>query len=261
VEPQAGHNSPPSIGCHGHNRRAKPLPISLWNEGNYSFVGTTKYVHSYPSDAKVRVTPLFPTVESSSQDGIRSIDHHSAGEEFTIRAVYYVNTKINAKYDTWIHNQFVLLPPVDELYIVADANSCAQERRLHDAFEWLKRSRNESVLELECHDTNGTELFEYHGIHKIWEVGQKHPGRNDIGIYFHSKGLTHAPDWTQYRKEGRVLDLKMEEVLGETPMDRVQEAFRLFPDLDVAGQECGFSKSIARCCRRSADWGLQPPLG
>jgi hypothetical protein len=181
--------------------------------------------------------PSFLPTESLHQDAIQSID-----QRFTLRAVYYVNTKINANYTTWIYNQFHILPPVDELYIVADATSCTNEHSLHEAFEWLRTNRNESVIELECHSTNDTEFFEYHGMHKIWEIGQKHPGRKDIGIYFHSKGLTHAPDWTEYRKNIRV-PLKMEDVLGEGPMDRALEAFELFPDVEMVGQECGPSKS------------------
>ena len=42
---------------------------------------------------------------------------------------------------------------------------------------------------LECHDLP-QETFEYHGILKAWQLGQRYPTSTDIVLYFHSKGLT-----------------------------------------------------------------------
>jgi hypothetical protein len=229
-----------------HNWTTEPLLYHLWQDENFSYVETAKFVHSYNSDASVRVTSYPQSLQStgsSAKSPLQSIDDHPTDDKLTLRAVYYVNTKINANYGTWIRNQLLILPPIDELYIVADANNCTKEDSLRKAFKWLKTNRTESIIKLDCHNTNGTELYEFHGIYKIWQLGQRYPGRNDIGIYFHSKGLTHAPNWKEYRNPERVLDLKMEDVFGEAAMERVQEAFQLFPDVDIVGQECGFSKS------------------
>ena len=71
----------------------------------------------------------------------------SDGEDpFSVRAVYYVNTKINE--DTWIRSQLMDIAAVHEQYVVADAKSCAEEPKLHDAVAWLKTNRNERVIEL-----------------------------------------------------------------------------------------------------------------
>jgi hypothetical protein len=205
--------------------------LQFWTDNHRSYLKKT-FTHTYPH--KKTGSKLHHLTLSKDGDNDNGDDHDAP---FVIRAVYYVNTKLNRNYNTWIENQLSILPPVDELYIVADAVSCAEEQQLHDAFALVEKNRT-GLVHLECHD--GTEeSFEYNGIQKLWELGQEHFGKRDIAIYFHSKGVTRAQTWEQYIRKGGIRGAEAKLTANVfSQMDQVLEAFHLFPFVNVAGWDC-----------------------
>mmetsp|Transcript_24934 Transcript_24934/g.59224 ORF Transcript_24934/g.59224 Transcript_24934/m.59224 type:complete len:315 (-) Transcript_24934:1620-2564(-) len=206
------------------------------------------FAHTYPlanektEDSKFSLTTsLLSSKPINLDDGLPQI---------AIRAVYYVNTKINEHYNTWIEHQLSILLQgtqsiyVEELYIVADAVSCTDEHNLHDSIKKVKTKHKQklhrTIIKLECHDTGTEELFEYNGIHKLWEIGQTFSGRQNIAIYFHSKGITRAKTWDEYivTQGGGRNGLANLTANVFSQMDRVLEAFTLFPFVDVVGWDC-----------------------
>lgn len=211
------------------------IPVKYWND-THSQLGYVqrKYNHSYALHST-----RYPIRIAHSHDNDDNHDAESWDDEssFTVRAVYYVNTKLNSNYTSWIRGQFRILPTIDELFIVADAWSCQNETALDDAMAWLHEVRHEHVIELDCYD-NSVETYEYHGIHKLWELGQRHSKRSDVALYFHSKGVTHAPTFEKYLLARRIDSALTRNVFGGNQLDRMLEAFNLFPDIDKAGYDC-----------------------
>jgi hypothetical protein len=214
--------------------------LQFWNDGNLAYVRSDKYLHRYPSQIDesraVKVSPFIHDYNDPNND------HYADG--ITIRVVYFVNTKINPNYDEWIYHQFGVFgrhPAVKEIHIVADTMSCSRrEDKLSRAYQWLQRARgNETHIYLTCHD-DAVELYEYHGIHKLWEIGQQYNEHTDVAIYFHSKGLTHGSTWDEYTKDDEhgIHSIFTETIFSQPAMDRIIEAFQLFPTIDKAGMEC-----------------------
>jgi hypothetical protein len=116
-----------------------------------------------------------------------------------------------------------------ELYIIASSQNCTTEGRLHSAVNGLSyRLYGTTHVALECH-TDSEETHEYHGIEKVWELGQSFDNTTDIVFYFHSKGITHSPFYFTPGFEKPMLE----------EINRVEEAFNLFPTIDKVGYEFG----------------------
>jgi len=205
-----------------------PRIVVSKSKTKFNFVQTPKYKHTYhkKSSLNIRRPKSYADLAPSA---------------FTVRAVYFVNTKIHDHFDQWMDHQLTVFPKVNELYVVATSNNCDNNTILHNAFSRVKSRREEDIIELECHEDK-EETFEYHGIHKVWELGQTYFAANDIGIYFHSKGLTHATSYKDWTIKMRGDETLMERVF--TPMNKVLEAFALFPDVDKAGALCGSDSRV-----------------
>jgi hypothetical protein len=227
-----------------------PYGLQFWNDQKHSYV-KKKYVHKYPKECDVEATTTTTkttsttTMPADKKNPIAIITKSNPNEtSYTIRVVYFLNTKLNDRYLDWITNQISIVPTnyVKEIYIVADSKSCIHEKPLHDTISLLQQHKhaNNIISTLECHDNDPTkETYEYHGIHKLWELGQRYSTPNDIAIYVHSKGVTHAKSWNAYiQKSGvRGEESKLtQNVFGQMP--RVLEAFSLFPNVDRVGWDC-----------------------
>lgn len=165
-------------------------------------------------------TSLSPTARASSL--------------FQFHLVYFVNCKVNENYPDWMLGMLAgewgsKLPPKATLFIVATSRDCAKEDGLHKAVETISSSRKGSKTVLECHD-DVAETYEYHGIHKAWQIGRVLPDDNVVVGYFHSKGVTHATSLNDWYHPTLTTMARFEQV---------SEAFNLFPWIEKAGETCG----------------------
>lgn len=235
--------------------------IRLWQDQNFSYLQSASgYVHSYP----IQMNQTWP-LEVSILGHVRPLTSPGPAPsppdddgEFAIRAVYFVNTKVNPNYAGWIRHQLASFGrrPVREIYLVADAASCSNETSLHEAYRWLREARTSDgcTVHLDCHD-GPTETYEHHGIQKLWELGQVHHGERDVAVYLHSRGVTHASTWEEYSANDTFSTLT-EDVFSQPVMDRTVDAFRLFPSVIMAGWDCsggtirflGISDAHGWCC-------------
>jgi hypothetical protein len=239
-----------------HSGTATSTPttaVRLWHDRKFSYVQSEKYIHSYPLRQSNNVS-LEVAIASQQHDDpqgsiphdgtARSNTHHNGQQQFAIRVVYFVNTKVNPNYAGWFYHQLSVLgrhPALREIHVVADAILCSNETSLHEAFRWLVETRgyNETTkLHLECHDGED-ELYEYHGVRKVWEIGQNHPGDHDVAVYLHTKGVTHASTWEEYSTGWLAGQAAFTEaIFSNSTMGRILEAFQLFPTVVMAGWDC-----------------------
>jgi hypothetical protein len=145
-------------------------------------------------------------------------------ETYNTHIVYYINCMVNANYLDWLTNQMDIVKNFDSsvIYIVATI-----EQDKEHAFR-------ETVLQMfpnvniDCHYENE---FEYRGILKVWELGRVHNSKNDIILYFHSKGVTHHPRYEYNKYDEYNVILK--------DFDKIKEIFTIFPDIDKIGFHSG----------------------
>jgi len=81
---------------------------------------------------------------------------------------------------------------------------------------------------IECYYENE---HEYRGIKKIWELGQIYNNRNDILLYFHSKGVTRHNSYESNENYKYNIILK--------DIELIKEIFTIFPKIDKIGYSCG----------------------
>lgn len=155
---------------------------------------------------------------------------------FDFFVVYFVNCKLNKRYGEWVTEMLIperKLPLAATLFIVASSNDCAKETILHKAVHVVSSARTGSKTILECHDDDDVETYEYHGIHKVWQIGQVFPQENAIIGYFHSKGITHASSVKEVKEEKNPWFVTM------SRYEKLAEAFYLFPWINKASTRCG----------------------
>jgi hypothetical protein len=278
TEPQGEQGN--SLGCDGSAARqlrkrtvqASTTSMQMWQDQNFSYVRSANYIHSYPqgnvsgpltiSIAQQDPLPQRQVWNPVSLDTGHRIgcldDDNAGGQQFIIRVVYFVNTKLNPNYIEWFHHQVALFArhsAIQDIYVVADATLCSNETSLQDAFRWLEGIRgNHTSVHLDCHD-DADETYEYHGIHKLWEIGQEHPGDRDVAIYMHSKGVTHASTWKEYAEKSHEA-VFTERIFSQSKMDQMLEAFQLFPSVVIGGLDCSFGAFSVGClpCMLASLW-------
>ena len=197
-----------------------------------------KHLHGAPASVSVtkeehRVQTLrtfqrkyrHTALEESHGDLPLTPDHRA---NYTLRCVFFVNCKLNENYHTWIYKQAKQIPHrVHYVEIVATSRLCRKERRLKKAHSYLQQQRPGQTL-LHCYDEPDRETFEYHGIHHVWQLGQVHNRRDDVLIYMHSKGLTHAGNYSGFKRGPFTKPFF-------SGLGQVLEAFDIFPFVDKAG--------------------------
>lgn len=142
-------------------------------------------------------------------------------ETFNIYIVYFINCMTNKNYMSWLENQIKLVQNFNGImYIVATI--LPEEETLFKQ-SVLKLFPN-IAINIECYYENE---FEYRGILKVWQLGQKHGAKNDIILYFHSKGVTRHSSYQDTAKEPHHLILKN--------INKIKEIFTIFPKIDKIG--------------------------
>jgi hypothetical protein len=144
-------------------------------------------------------------------------------EHYNFHIVYYINCLVHENYFEWIKKHMAMIKNMNgTVYIIATIN-----HNNEDSFKKKCVSLFPNVT-VECNYTN---QFEYPGIMKIWELGQQHSSRNDILLYFHSKGITHEKKFSTWSSGfwNNILNKK----------DLIEEIFDIFPTIDKIGPRSG----------------------
>ena len=144
-------------------------------------------------------------------------------DQLNFYIVYYINCLINENYFDWLKNQIDMVKNYNgSIFIVATLN------KTHEA-QFRKKVLNiyPNVV-IECNYEN---KFEYPGILKVWQLGQIHSSRNDIILYFHSKGMTHYKNYEKCKNENYNVIFKN--------INKIKEIFNLFPSIDKVGYFSG----------------------
>jgi hypothetical protein len=144
-------------------------------------------------------------------------------EKYNVYVVYYINGLVNSNYLDWLYNQLTIINYGCPIYIVATILK-SQEKFLRQSTALLFPTYN---IHIECYYTNE---YEYRGILKVWELAQKHYQRNDIILYFHSKGVTRHNNYSNNKNDKYNIILK--------DLDKIKEIFTIFPIIDKVGYSC-----------------------
>lgn len=146
-------------------------------------------------------------------------------ENYNLYTVYFINALVNKNYLDWLTNQIHLISNYNSnIYIVATISPSEEDNfRLHVAHLFPDLNIN-----IECYYENE---FEYRGILQVWKLGQIYNNKNDIILYFHSKGVTHHQDYSSNSNDPCNGILK--------DIEYVKEIFSIFPLIDKVGYSSG----------------------
>jgi hypothetical protein len=135
--------------------------------------------------------------------------------------VYYINCLVNKNYFTWLANQINLVKNFNApIYIVATISPSEEQNFRQKTFHLFPNNN----ITIECYYENE---FEYRGILKAWELGQIHNTKNDIILYFHSKGVTRNSTYANNRNDNYNIILKN--------VHKIKEIFSIFTKIDKVG--------------------------
>jgi len=74
--------------------------------------------------------------------------------------------------------------------------------------------------------------WEYQGIKKVWEIGQRNKGRNDIILYYHSKGVTRRERYDDPEPSLPDYNIILKDI------KKVYRVFDEFPHVNKVGFSC-----------------------
>jgi len=139
---------------------------------------------------------------------------------YNIYIVYYINTFTNTNYFEWLVNQINIVIKMNaiQIYIMA---TISKENEI------LFRQKVLAIFPNVIIECNYTNLYEYPGILKVWELGQLYSNSNDIVLYFHSKGVTHHTSYKYNMNDSYNVILKN--------IDKIKEIYTIFPYIDKIG--------------------------
>jgi hypothetical protein len=142
-------------------------------------------------------------------------------DNYNLHIVYFINCMINKNYMEWIVNHInIVVNQSDDINLIATIFKHEEEnfrKKVTDLFPKIK---------IECYYENE---YEYRGIKKAWELGQKFKEYNDIILYFHSKGITYTPNYSKVRDWGQNSVIK--------DYNKIKEIFDIFPTIDKIGYQ------------------------
>ena len=142
--------------------------------------------------------------------------------KYNFYIVYYVNCICNINYMDWVIKQLRLVTTYNNIiYLIATINK-------NDEDKFRSKFRKFNNIIIECNYENN---YEYSGILKVWELGQKLNKRNDIILYYHSKGITRHPKYSYNKHDNYNIILK--------DIKLIKEIYTLFPTIDKIGYFCG----------------------
>lgn len=150
-------------------------------------------------------------------------------EPYNIYIVYYINCLINENYFDWIYNHMKIVEPYGGTIFIIATISPENENSLRT--KCLEHFPNITV---QCNYINE---YEYPGILKVWELGQQYRNRNDIILYFHSKGISHN---INYNPSVNIHKTDIDNAnIVISDIDRIKEIFNIFPTIKKIGYFAG----------------------
>lgn len=139
-------------------------------------------------------------------------------EKFNIHIVYFINC-LNKNYFSWLTNQINMVKSFSKnIYIEATINKLDEETFKQKVLKLFPH------VKINCYSDNE---YEYRGILKVWELGQTFNNKNDILLYFHSKGITHTNNYNNVKNANYNIILK--------DINKIKEIFSIFPQIDKIG--------------------------
>lgn len=156
-------------------------------------------------------------------------------EKYNLYVVYFVNCLTNKNYMFWVKNQLgyivqqlenntVKLLNKTEIHIIATINKENEARFLQK----VHRHFPNFTFNIQFYDENE---YEYQGINKVWELGQVHDNKNDIILYYHSKGITHHVNYKHNRNDNYNIILK--------DLNQIFKIYSEYSEIDKIGYSCG----------------------
>jgi hypothetical protein len=125
----------------------------------------------------------------------------------------------NPNYMEWLINQINLVKDFGgTIYIISTISES------HETEFRINVKNIFPNVYIECYYENE---YEYRGILKVWELGQSKNKKNDIILYFHSKGVTHHESYEVTKNDNHNIILQ--------DINKIQEIFTIFPDIDKIG--------------------------
>jgi hypothetical protein len=145
----------------------------------------------------------------------------------SIHVVYFINTYCNLNYIHLLRSQLLQLK---ESGLLREAKFHVQVCSDNDI---IISQVHELIPEAEI-EVFQDNTHEYHGIHKVWEIGQTNP--DCLILYFHSKGITHIKSMTPQNCRLPFERALFNQVI--TSWQRLVNVFKYFPSIDKLGLSC-----------------------
>jgi len=140
-------------------------------------------------------------------------------QTYSLYFVYFINCLVNNNYFSWLLSQVDIVYKYSaSIYIIATINKTEEE----DFKNKILSIYPNVIIEF-----NYENEYEYRGILKVWELGQLHKSKNDLILYFHSKGMTHNTHYESNRNDCYNIILK--------DIGKIKEIFDIFPSIDKVG--------------------------
>jgi hypothetical protein len=144
-------------------------------------------------------------------------------EKYNLYTVYLINCLINNNYFDWLLNQINLIKDFGStIYIIAIISKLNENLFKKKVLNFFP---NVNII---CYSENE---YEYRGILHVWNLGKIHNKKNDIILYFHSKGLTYHQSYDSNKNDNYNIILK--------DINKIKEIFTIFSKIDKVGFSSG----------------------
>lgn len=159
-------------------------------------------------------------------------------KQYNLYIVYYICCLINDNYFDWIKHQLpIVINQINNKNIIQLNKSI-----FHIIVTIEKTKQNEFINKLyklfpkqkflvEFFTEN---IAEYEGINKVWELGQKHNKKNDIILYYHSKGMSWSKSYNNV--DPQIAHWNLESVIKD--IKKPFQIFDKFLKIDKIGINC-----------------------
>ena len=159
----------------------------------------------------------------------------SSRQKYNLYIVYYINCLINPNYFDWVKHQLKYMTnqvndknitelDKSKIYIIATIKKSEEKHFI----EKLNKFYPETIFEIEFYPENE---YEYQGIKKVWDLGQIYNNKNDIILYYHSKGISRNKTYESNKNDDYNIILK--------DIKKIFNIFNKFSDIDKIGYSYG----------------------
>jgi len=155
--------------------------------------------------------------------------------KYNLHIVYYINCLINSNYLDWLKHQLKYMTTQvndkniielnkSKIYIIASIKKTQEKNFINKLNEFYP----ESIFEIEFFPDNE---YEYQGIKKVWNLGQIYNNKNDIILYYHSKGMSRNTEYKYNKNDKYNIILK--------DIKKIFKIYNEFSEIDKIGYSCG----------------------